>query len=278
LEIQVLEKTPFSLKLLIKGISLHTLNSIRRAVLSEVSTMAVDYVIFIENSSVFYDEYLAHRLGLIPLKSDNAYEKYKSPEECAEAGEKRVFSADCFAKFDLEAEGPDSGVLVIYSRDLVPSDPDIVPVFDNIPLLKLIKGQRVKLEAFARLGRGKEHAKWSPVSVATHKYVPRIDVNTNACTGCGKCIDACPRGVLGLQNGKAFAKNEKILDCNLCRLCEQVCEARAIKISRVENEFILFLEFTGALSPKKTLIEASNILIKKLDEFEEKLKSMGVLQ
>jgi DNA-directed RNA polymerase subunit D len=91
LEIQVLEKTPFSLKLLIKGISLHTLNSIRRAVLSEVSTMAVDYVIFIENSSVFYDEYLAHRLGLIPLKSDNAYEKYKSPEECAEAGEKRGF-------------------------------------------------------------------------------------------------------------------------------------------------------------------------------------------
>jgi hypothetical protein len=57
-----------------------------------------------------------------------------------------------------------------------------------------------------------------------------------------------------------------------------VCEARAIKISRVENEFILFLEFTGALSPKKTLIEASNILIKKLGEFEEKLKSMGVLQ
>lgn len=278
MELKVLEKTPFSLRLLVKGISLHTLNSIRRIILSEVPTMAIDYVIFIENSSVFYDEYISHRLGLIPLKSDIAYDKYKPPEECIEIGETQQYPPDCFAKFDLEVEGPEEGIRVVYSGDLVASDPDVVPVYNNIPLFKLIKGQKVKFEAYARLGRGKEHAKWSPVSIAVHKYVPNILINEQECTGCGKCVDACPKNILELTNGKARVKNQVLYECTMCKLCEKVCEVRAIKVSHVENEYILYLEFTGALSPKKTLIEASNILIKKLDDFEEKLKSMGVLQ
>ncbi|MEM0368965.1 MAG: DNA-directed RNA polymerase subunit D [Desulfurococcaceae archaeon] len=277
LNVEILEKNQYALKLYIRDLPLHVLNAIRRTVISEVPVMAIDYVIFIENSSVFYDEYIAHRLGLIPLDSENAYDKYKSPEECMEAGEKRTFSTDCFAKFDLEAEGLENGMLTIYSGDLVPSDPDIKPVFDKIPLAKLVKGQRIKLEAFARLGRGREHIKWSPVSVATHKYVPKIIVNDN-CNGCGKCIDVCPRGLLKLSDGKVSVDKSRELSCNFCRLCEQVCELRAIKVSHKENEYILYFEFTGALSPRKTLVEASNILIKKLDEFEEKLKNLGVIQ
>jgi DNA-directed RNA polymerase subunit D len=278
LNIEILEKTPFTLKLYVKDLPIHVLNAIRRAVMSEVPVMAIDYVIFIENSSVFYDEYIAHRLGLIPLTSENASDKYKSPEECAEAGEKKVFSTDCFVKLDLEAEGPENGMLTIYSGDLASSDSDVKPVFDNIPLAKLVKGQKIKLEAFARLGRGKEHIKWSPVSAATHKYVPNIIINSENCNGCGKCIDACPRGVLKLVDGKAVINESNLLLCSFCRLCEQVCEPRAIRVSHRENEYVLYLDFTGALSPRKTLIEASNILIKKLDEFEEKLKNLGVIQ
>ena len=278
LNIEVVEKTPLSLKLLVKGVSLHTLNSIRRAIMSEVPTMSIDYVVFIENSSVFYDEYIAHRLGLLPLTSDYALEKYKPPEECAEAGEKGVFSADCYAKFDLDVEGPENGVLTVYAGSLIPSDPDVVPVYPKTLLFKLIKGQRVKLEAFARLGRGREHAKWSPVSVATHKYIPSIKIDPSKCTGCGKCIDACPREVFELTGGKATLKRDKIYDCILCNLCEQVCEQNAIKVLHVEGEYILYLEFTGALSPVKTLVEASNILLKKLNELEEKLRNLGVIQ
>lgn len=278
LEIEVIEKSPLSLRLFIKGIQLHVLNSIRRAAMSEVPVMAIDYVIFVENSSVFYDEYIAHRLGLIPLKSEDAYDRYKTPEECAEAGEKRVFSADCFAKFDLEVEGPETGSITIYSRDLAPSDPYVIPVYDNIPIVKLIKGQRVRLEAFARLGRGKEHIKWSPVSVATHKYIPSIKINEELCNSCGNCVDACPRGIFQRDGNRVLVDHTRVLSCSFCRLCEQVCETRAIRISHGENEYILYLEFTGALSPRKVLYEASNILIKKLDEFESKLRELGVLQ
>ena len=276
MEIEIIEKTPLSIKLHIKGIPLHVLNSIRRATMSEVPTMAIDYVIFVENSSVFYDEYLAHRLGLIPLKSENAYGKYKSPEECSEAGEKRVFSTDCFAKFDLEVSGSDEQVITVYSKDLIPSDPDIVPVYENIPLIKLSKGQRVKLEAFARLGRGKEHIKWSPVTVAVHTYVPIISIK-ETCTACGKCVDACPRGVLLKEGSKIVVEESRVMSCNFCRLCERVCDTNAIKVSHREDEYVLYLELTGSLSARKVLIEAANILIRKLDELEEKLKGLGVL-
>jgi len=276
LQVQVLEKTPNSVKLYIKGVSLHVLNSIRRAAMSEVPTMAIDYVIFIENSSVFYDEYIAHRLGLIPLKSGAAYDRYRSPEECAEAGEKRVFSADCFAKFDLEVENPSNGILTVYSKDLIPGDPQVTPVYDNIPVAKLIKGQKIKLEAFARLGRGKEHVKWSPVTVATHKYVPVITVK-DSCTLCGKCIDVCPRKVLLRESSKVVVDESKILLCILCKLCEEVCNTHSIKVSHRENEYILYLELTGSLGAKAVLVEAANIVLRKLDELESKLKGLGVI-
>jgi DNA-directed RNA polymerase subunit D len=277
LKIQILEKTPFSLKLYIEDISLHVLNSIRRAILAETPTMAIDYVIFVENSSAFYDEYVAHRLALIPLKSDDAILRYKSPEECAEAGERRLFSADCFAKFDLTAEGPEEGEVTVYSRDLVPSDVYVTPVYDNIPIIKLIRGQRIKLEAFARLGRGKEHAKWSPVSIAAHKYVPVIVISYDDCNNCLKCVNSCPRGILTISNNKVVVNEDKLLECSFCKICENVCSTSAIKVLHRENSYILNLEFTGALNPKTTLIIASEILIKKLEEFETKLKELGVL-
>ncbi|MEM0000919.1 MAG: DNA-directed RNA polymerase subunit D [Desulfurococcaceae archaeon] len=274
---EILEKTPFSVKLRVKDVPLHLLNSIRRASMSEVPTMAIDYVIFVENSSVFYDEYIAHRLGLIPLRSEEAYDRYKPPEECAEAGEKRVFSMDCFAKLDLEVEGPETGVITVYSKDFVTSDPYVTPVHENIPIVKLIKGQRVKLEAFARLGRGKEHIKWSPVTVAVHKYVPVITVK-ETCTACGKCVDACPRGILRVEGSKVAVNELQALSCSFCRLCEEVCDVHAISVSHRENEYILYLELTGALSARSVLLEASNILIKKLGELEEKLKNLGVIR
>ena len=45
---------------------------------------------------------------------------------------------------------------------------------DKIPIIKLAKNQKLKLEAYARLGRGKVHAKWQPVSMCAYKYYPKI--------------------------------------------------------------------------------------------------------
>ncbi|MEM0378493.1 MAG: DNA-directed RNA polymerase subunit D [Thermosphaera sp.] len=277
LKIEVLEQKPLLIRLKISGISLPLLNSVRRVIIAEVPTMAIDYVAFMENSSVFYDEYVAHRLGLIPLTSDEALEKYKNPEECREAGEKGLFSEDCFVRLSLEGEGGDQ-VVTLYSESLVSSDPDVKPVFEKIPIVKLIKSQKVKLEAYARLGRGREHIKWSPVSVAAHKYVPKILLNPKLCKSqdCLKCIEVCPKEVFEFREGEVRAKKEKVLDCTMCKLCENACPTGAVKIAHEEDEYVLTLELTGALSAKNVLLESVKILEKKLDDFVSALKEKGV--
>ncbi len=277
MKIEVLERKPLYIRLRVKGISLHLLNSIRRVIVSEVPTMAIDYVAFMENSSVFYDEYLAHRLGLIPLTSDEALWKYKGPEECREAGEKGLFSEDCFVRLSLEGEGGDETV-TLYSDSLVSSDPDVRPSFGKIPIVKLIKSQKVKLEAYARLGRGKEHIKWSPVSVAVHKYVPKIIVNQRLCQGddCLKCVEACPKEVFTFESGEIKVRSDKLLDCTMCKVCEKICPSGAVKVDREEDEFILTLELTGALTARNVLLESVKILEKKLNDFVETLREKGV--
>jgi len=67
--------------------------------------------------------------------------------------------------FVLDAKGKEK-VSTVTSGDLVSEDREVRPVSETIPLVKLAFGQSVKLEAYARLGRGKEHAKWQPCTVA----------------------------------------------------------------------------------------------------------------
>lgn len=288
MDIEVLEQRNNVLKILVKDIPLHVINSIRRTIIAEVPTMAIDYVVFIVNSSVFYDEYLAHRLGLIPLTSKEALHKYKSPEECAEAGEKGIFSEDCFVKLELEGSGEPGKIITLYSGDLKTSDPDVIPVYDKIPIVALTgkkihvndkeitANQEIKLEAYARLGRGKEHAKWSPVSVATHKYVPMINIDYSRCKSidCKKCIDVCPRNIFYEKDNRIVVNKDKVYDCMLCRRCEEVCPEHAIKVGWIPNHYILYIESTGALPLKTILNEATKILMEKIDNLIKTLREV----
>jgi len=135
--------------------------------ISEVPIMAIDDVMVLENNSVMYDEILAHRLGLVPVTTDQSY---NLPEECSCKSE--LGCEKCRASLSLEIEASEASE-VVYSSQLKPENPDVRPVSDKIPIVKLTQGQRIKLEAYARLGRGRVHAKWQPVSAATYSYDPK---------------------------------------------------------------------------------------------------------
>jgi len=130
--------------------------------------MAIDDVMILENSSVMYDEILAHRLGLIPVTTDPSY---NLPEECTCKSE--LGCEKCRASLSLEIEASDP-VEVVYTSNLKPENPEVKPVSDKIPIVKLAQGQRVKLEAYARLGRGRDHAKWQPASACTYSYDEKL--------------------------------------------------------------------------------------------------------
>lgn len=266
MEVEVLEKDEKNLRLLIKGVDVPFINALRRTIISEVPCMAIDEVVMIENSSILQDEIIAHRLGLIPLKTD--LDSYNLPEECPCKSEFGCNLCRVTLTLDVEAK---EGTRTVYSGELKSENPEIVPVSDQIPIIKLAKGQKLRLEAYARLGKGKNHAKWQPVSMCTYKYFPKIEI-LSKCDACGKCVEICPRKVLAKIENKIEVRN--LMACTLCQDCAEVCPQSppAIKVDQEKDTFIFSLESTNALPPERILTEAIKILDKQFNVFEEQIK------
>lgn len=156
------------MRFVVKGVDVPFANALRRTMLAEVPSMAIDEVVIIQNSSVLNDEILAHRLGLIPLRTD--LDSYNLPDECTCKSE---FGCNlCRVSLALEAEATEK-TITIYSGNLVSENPNIIPASNRVPIVKLAPGQKLRLEAYARLGKGEKHAKWQPVSVSTYEYQPQ---------------------------------------------------------------------------------------------------------
>lgn len=164
LRVKVLEDSDERVAVQLEGIDRTYANAVRRFCISEVPTMAIDDVVILENSSVLYDEILAHRLGMIPLKTD--LERYVLPEKC-DCGNP-LGCQKCRVLLVLDITAVDKP-RTVYSGDLVSEDREIAPTSANIPIVKIAQSQSVKLEAYARLGRGKEHAKWQPATASVLK-------------------------------------------------------------------------------------------------------------
>jgi DNA-directed RNA polymerase subunit D len=266
-KIEMLEKDETNLRLIIRDVDVPLMNALRRIALAEVPSMAIDEVVMIENSSILQDEIIAHRLGLTPLKTD--LDSYNLPEECQCQSE---FGCNlCRVTLTLDAESKE-GTRTVYSGELISENPSIVPVSDKVPLIKLGQGQKLKLEAYARLGKGETHAKWQPVSVCAYKYFPKIEVISKNCENCTKCVDICPKKVLTMKENKVDVRD--LLACNLCMDCVEACpqEPKVIRVEWEKNSFIMNIESTGVLPPERILQEATKILDKQLKEFEEQLK------
>ncbi|MCJ7718477.1 DNA-directed RNA polymerase subunit D [Candidatus Bathyarchaeota archaeon] len=267
MEIKVLEKDDRNMRLLIKEVDVPYVNALRRVIISEVPCMAIDEVVMLENSSIMADETIAHRLGLVPLKTD--LDSYNLPEDCKCQSEFGCNLCRVTLILDVEAK---EGTRSVYSGELVSENKEVTPVSDTIPIAKLAKEQKLRLEAYARLGKGKNHAKWQPVSMCAYKYFPKIQISSKHCDSCGKCVDICPRKVLAKTGDKIEVKD--LVACTLCQDCVEACsqDPKAIQVGWEENTFIFSLESSGALKPDRILEEAVRILDRQLKEFEGQIK------
>mmetsp|Transcript_32212 Transcript_32212/g.72677 ORF Transcript_32212/g.72677 Transcript_32212/m.72677 type:complete len:371 (-) Transcript_32212:316-1428(-) len=192
-------------------------NAIRRVMIAEVKTMAIDRVQFYKNTTALTDEFLAHRLGLIPLnyRYNQEYLNYCSgPEtdlgtlghrfmdntecDCVDGCYRCCVTFELNVKFGLD-EDPLMTKKLVTSKDLKPvalvddvEMDDVQPVhFSNsvdrenaqdegILIAKLARGQELHVTCVAILGIGKQHAKWSPASACTFSCDPLISVNAPA--------------------------------------------------------------------------------------------------
>ncbi len=266
MEVRLVEKSDTFMRLVVQGVDVSFLNTLRRIMLAEVPSMAIDDVVIIENSSVLHDEILAHRLGLLPLKTD--LDSYNLPEECVCKSE---FGCNlCRTTLTLEVEATE-GIRTVYSGDLKPADPDTAPVSHTIPLVKLAPGQEIKLEAYAQLGKGKDHAKWQPVSVCTYSYLPRIRIDETRCNACEDCVKICPKRILVKVETRIETRN--LLECTLCKDCVKVCplDPPAIDIVWSKDSFVLNIESNGTLPLERIVFEALNMFNQKIGDFLDQL-------
>jgi len=268
LEVKVVEKNEFSARLIIEGVNSAFMNSLRRIIISEVPSMAIDEVVVIENSSMLHDEILSHRLGLIPLRTD--LDSYNLPEECSCKSELGCNLCRVSLTVDIEVK---DNIRTAYSGDLTAENPNIKPVSEKIPIVKLAPNQRLRLEAYARLGKGQKHARWQAVSVCTYKHFPEVKLNDKECDSCGKCIDICPKRVLSISQGGKKLELRNVIDCTVCHDCVDVCPKSppAIEVAWDKDVFVFDIESTGALPVERIVNEAIKILDRKFESFLEQL-------
>jgi DNA-directed RNA polymerase subunit D len=163
LEIISQDKQRMTVKM--KGVPLQYANALRRICLNGVPVFAIDTVDVIDNSSVMSDEGIAHRLSMIPIRTD--LKRFAEPSKCS--CKSIVGCSNCRVMLVIDA-GESDTTRTILSNELSSEDESVKPVSDKIPIVTMAPGQKIKLEAYARLGRGSSHAKWNSanISVLTH--------------------------------------------------------------------------------------------------------------
>ncbi|MFW9970837.1 MAG: DNA-directed RNA polymerase subunit D [Candidatus Odinarchaeota archaeon] len=275
MSLEILEKNERNLKFVVSGISIEMANAIRRIILSEIPVMAVDEVIILKNDSPLYDEVVSHRIGLMPLTTD--LKTYKLPRDCTCGG---YGCPLCQVSLTCEVTNTTNSPIVIYSRDLNSNDPKIVPVDQNIPLVKIDKNNKVIIEAYAILGIAKQHVKWQAVSNIFYRFYPEIAFDDSKCVHCpDKCLVSrmCPERLYDFSN----KKTPKLIEdywktCTLCESCQNNCPEKSIKVSWKNSSYIFSIESDGVLPFDIILKKTFEIFLEKIDEFVEKLGEIEI--
>jgi len=253
MKLKILQKNNRKLRFLLEDTDFAFANALRRTIMNEIPVMAIETVDIEENSSGLFDEVIAHRLGLMPLKFSDKY-NLKGSCKCNGKGCSR-----CEVVFTLEKKGP----CTVMSGDMISNDENVFPLEKEIPIVELLENQGIKLVATAQLGFGRDHAKWQ-ASVVGYQNLPIVRLTGE---DSNKCIEVCPSHVFEKKGGRVKIN---AMNCTLCMRCTEVCDAA--KISKDESAFIFNIESVSGLSANEIFEKALDALENKSSEFIKELK------
>ncbi|USZ71851.1 DNA-directed RNA polymerase subunit D [Natronosalvus halobius] len=240
-DVEFVERDDRSARFLVRGLTPAFANGIRRAMVADVPTMAIDEVRFIENSSVMFDEQLALRLGLVPLTT---------PPE----GE---FVEDDTVTLSIDVEGPATA----YSGDLVTSDDLVRPADENVPIIDLKDGQRLEAEADAVIDRGKDHAKHQGGVAVGYRHLQRVTVEDDL----SEFEDEETQIVRGVieDDGELVPTSEFGHD-----LSERY-PGKQIRVEDVPGAFVFHVETDGSFDVEELVTRAVDSIDRRAAELEE---------
>jgi len=260
-------------------------NALRRTIIADISTLAIDLVEIDNNTSVLTDEFIAHRLGLIPLVSSKV-DDYQDNRDCTQC---QRHCEICSVTFKLQVRCDDDNPKNVTSKDLFSQDVEqgVVPVAnfedsrdvdtDGVLIVKLRKNQELKLTAIAKRGCGKEHAKWSPVSACYFHPEPIVDIDQDILNQMSDeekmaWVDECPDGGIKYDESTGEVEIEDIIkvahSTELIDKAKQLEYPGLIKVDYHEDRFKFRVETTGALRPEECVFAA-------LTKLKEKLRTIS---
>lgn len=239
-DVEVIEHEDRSARFLVRNATPAFANGIRRAMIADVPTLAIDTVRFIENSSVMFNEQLALRLGLVPLSTPDDYE----------IGEEVTLA--------LDVEGPATA----YSGDLVSSDDQVEPAEQNVPIIELKEGQRLELEADAVLDVGREHAKHQGGVSVGYRHLQRVIVEGDAEEFADEEANIT-RGVIETEEGELIPTSEFGHD-----LTERY-PGKELRVEDVPGAFVFHVETDGSMTVDELVDRAAASIGDRASELED---------
>ncbi len=290
-DIEIKSKTDEELVFDIKGVDPTLANTLRRIMIAEVPTMAIETVIINQNTSIIPDEVLAHRLGLIPILADaNDFVEKKEEEE---------FNDKNSMKFTLKVKcyTDKNGKIInenIFSKDLifVPQGEQekkfyntqtkkysIGLVHDDILINKLTSGMEIDLECYCVKGIGRTHAKWSPVCTAYYKLINKINILEEISgEDAEELRQLCPKGVF-IVNKKGVSEVGNVRNCTSCRECiRQEKFKDLIELGKIADHYEFHIESVGMYKPESIFLRAINVLKEKIKVWHELLNEKAKIK
>lgn len=259
-----------------KEINLCFTNALRRILISEIETIAIEKVFFYYNSTVLNDETIAHRLGLIPIFANSSFIDFLK---------NRAKKKNLRILFKLNATHPNdsfrnvsvfSNAIRLKSYGIIESwtkNFKVKPVYKDILIAKLNPGQKLIVECQCLIGTGSDHAKFSPVGTSFYKVFPRIKIISEIFDG--EAVDVmkkCPVEVFDLEE-LLLNHNQRLIVssphfCTLCKECLQYSKNifPKIRIGRSNSVINFVIESTGIFSPEILFHRAIFLLVGKCNE------------
>ena len=259
LEVIETDKKQNKLHLRLQGVPASFANLVRRFAMDEVPTLAIEDVEFKDNSSALYDEIIAHRLGLMPIKTDSS--SYNLKEECSCNGEG---CAKCQLKISLKSAKKG----IVTASEAESQDPKCTFALGYMPVAKLSAKQKLDLEATAVMGKGIEHAKWSPC-LAYYKKEATINTSNLKLDHDQKARVQRACNNLVKIDGK-IEVSDQLFTNQRADACIAVLKEAGAEVVEIDS-YIFTVESWGQLECKQILDQAADIIIQKLDALKAQL-------
>ncbi|KFD51711.1 hypothetical protein M514_07407 [Trichuris suis] len=286
---KIIEMSNYSIEFDICNLHPSFANALRRILIAEVPTVAIEKVKLFQNTSVIPDEVLVHRLGLIPLRVNPKKLAWTEPGKELNHENSILFRLNVHCKLEEKSGSKKEKEIVhskVYSRDLtwVPLDgqTDIFrkkpprPAYPDILIDELTLNDILECDCYCVKGIGRDHAKFSPVAACFYRFHPEVTLHRdfyddeaellkeNMSKGVIDCVP-CDDG-----RKKAVVSNARLEMCsgNHFRIPEF---AQAVTVTSDMDHLIFTVESVGQMKVAKIIAEAFEVMMTKCDKLLEAL-------